>query len=66
MDFTVIVTVGPATLVDSHLREIHRHGSCIYRVNGSHCLHPQDVMKTVREIPRRFTRRSDFTRFAWQ
>ena len=50
MDFTLIVTLGPAVLVEEKIKEIYQQGPCIFRINGAHANATQaaSIAKQVR------------------
>jgi pyruvate kinase len=50
VDFSVIVTVGPATLNADKLKAIDSFGRCIYRINGAHVdgARAQEMVEVIR------------------
>ncbi len=49
MDFTIIVTLGPALQNPDTLKRINDLGNCIYRINGAHST-PETLPTTVQYI----------------
>ena len=50
MNFSVIVTIGPAVKEAAHLRAIDNSGPCIYRINGAHYSTKSEVLSIAEHV----------------